>query len=173
MESQDRFKIIICGNERDERGIVLTIRDIIIESKDNPKTKINPKLINIANTFLKPINSHNLITNFIEKSNDYWDQIIIHDENFFTEHCQDIFYGLPENHIKDFQQLFKDNVIEDEDKDILWEYFKSLVKISIHYIHEQRQPKLVDGKPAYSKDFFPLIKLKQISKKWGVKLIWA
>ena len=172
MLPQERFKIIICGNQDDEPGIILTIKDIVIELVQQNKTKISPNLIGLANNYLRSQDDLLLITNFIDKSNKYWDQISARDETFFIKHAGDIFGGLPENHIDSVRQLFKDDILEDEDKEILWEYFKILVKISIHFIHESRIPKMKNSKPIYTKNAYSDIKLNKLARQWNVKLKW-
>lgn len=155
-----------------ELGIIFIVRSIITELHSQKKTNIEPGLISIANGILESTPSDDLIYGFIKKSHPYWDQISSRSEEFFIEHLKDIFFELPEKHQVSFQKLFTMNLIEEEDKDILWERFKIMVKISIHHIHESRGPKLSDGKPAYSNNKFPEVKLKKMARLWDVKLNW-
>ncbi len=142
-----RFKQTICDTEN---GTVLLIKDIVADLHSRNKTDIHPNLIDIANSLLQAFEPERLVDNFIEKSYEHWDEIASHSHKFFVNNAADVFYGLPEKYIESFRELFRGKHVVEEDLSDLWIHFTSMVKISIHYIHESREPKLVNGKPAYS-----------------------
>lgn len=148
------------------------------------KTKIEPGIIMLAGGLIEAIDNVKVIENFILYSYEFWGQISERDESFFTENCAKVFQDLPKEHVSAFKELFeaKDNygksIIIQEDKDAIWRFFDSLIKIAIKYIHRVRGPKLKDfnnGKgerPVYTVDKFTNIKLQYYANIWKVDLQW-
>lgn len=129
---------------------------------------------------------------------------MVKDESFFINHADEIFSEINQispGSISAFKKLFelKDNkgvfIIQKEDRESIWQYFETFIRISIHYIHEQRSPsfgepilkeiikedgsKIVKKTPTYmyNKRFFmgddekqPNIDLSKYAKEWGVSL---
>lgn len=165
---------------------VLDLLDIVMELNqivyDNGYRYVEPALMEMAGPILKEIPHTHLIETFIDSTynseikSTYWDQIRLKSEVFFLENSDKIFSGLPLGNIKAFKALFtaKDSegelIISEEDRDCLWSYFSSLVKICINYIHEGREPRLKDGNPRYGKNFYPDVELEQQAKLWKVEL---
>ena len=90
---------------------------------------------------------------------------------------------IPGNHVQAFKDLFEavddmgKYVIIDEDREAIWCYFDSLVKICIKFVHKERCPQLKDlnGKgiqPVYTKNVFPKIRLQHFANMWKVDLSW-
>ena len=77
---------------------------------------------------------------------------------------------MPIKYINYFSNLCERKLISDEYIADLFEYLFSLIKISIHYIHESRGPKLVDDKLTYSNDKFSEIRIISEARIWNVKL---
>ena len=91
-------------------------------------------------------------------SHENWSQIKAKNEAFFDEHSNEIFNAWSPEVVKLFRSLFFTKLpngqplITQDQKDHIWKGFQSLVKISIHFIHESRQPyKSSDGSIAYRK----------------------
>ena len=61
-------------------------------------------------------------------------------------------------------------LVDETDRDTLWRFFFSFVKISIKFVHDEREPYYIDGQFRYAKKYFPEIDLQVQSKKWGIKL---
>lgn len=156
----------------------------MLESLRNRKYKVlDPANLKVLSMFLISMDDDTLIDTFIKKSNKYWKQIKEHDEKFFIEHSTEIF-EIPESQAAMFTDLFtlkdpKNNyAVSKDDRDSIWEYFESLVRISINYIHETRGPtkvpdKDVPGKmnPHYLRRFMNTeIKLALTAKIWEVEL---
>lgn len=141
---------------------------------------ISPTLVSIAESALKKYDKTKLIDNFIKYSEPYWDQIKDRDEIFFIENANKIFKDLPIKDVNLFSVLFtakdKNNkyVVESYDREAIWEYFDSFVKICIKYIHRKRQLKQRETDKGimlrYTVTFFPKIKLRQHANKWEVQL---
>lgn len=155
-------------------------QEIIVRLHKANKTILDPKVTAVASGFLKAMSPETLIDRFIIHTFSYWDNI--HDKKrvFFVENYQEIFEGLPVNHLNAFGEMFKkeENMTKDEE-DTIWEFFHSLVKTCIHYIHEIREPKTVDGQRAYSNSKFAVITVKgkeieikptKCAKIWGITL---
>ena len=173
--------------ERFSKNIVdLTslLHELIGDCHKLGKTKIEPALILIAGGIIEAYNKVNIIENFIFYSYEFWDQISKKEESFFTENCAKVFRDLPKDHVGAFKDLFEatDNqgnpIIIQDDKNAIWDYFDSLIKICIKYVHRIRGPKLKnfdDGKgarPVYTVDKFRDIKLTHYANVWKVNLRW-
>jgi hypothetical protein len=56
-----------------------------------------------------------------------------------------VFAGLPLDAVNSFKDLFLlrtpsgDRFVSEDDRDAMWDYFESLVRISIHYLQEHPQ----------------------------------
>ena len=146
--------------------------------------EINPILINLAQAYLNSLDKVLLIETFINHSHDFWEEIRLKNENFFISHSGEIFGKLPvdQGNIDAFKMLFTskdkngEDLIEEEDREAIWEIFGSLVKICIKYVHRVRDCYLEekeDGKmaPRYRYNKFPKIKVREHARKWGVELI--
>lgn len=176
----ERFHTNICD-------LTEFIQDIIANLWNEEKTKINPAVIGVAGGVLKNMNKKTLIESFIEHSYIYWNIIASKERTFFINNCKDIFADLPADQVSAFKEMFEvEGTISKEDEETIWEYFESLVKTCIHYIHDSRGPKVHDGKPAYSNNNFGAIKVKENgimtevkinpvkhAKLWNIQLKWG
>jgi len=181
---QERFKNTIIG--------LSSFCKELCEDLRKKKFNVDVSMIHLAGLYLSSMDDFELIDNFILKSNMYWKEIRERNENFFISHSAEIF-GLPKEQLTVFTDFFvlKDTqgkpVVSKDDKDLIWEYFESLVRISIHHIHQERKPrlktKMVDGAPVledgepvkvkeYVKGYFLDFNLANAAKKWDVTLEW-
>ena len=161
-------------------GLTSFIKVLVEKVSDAGHKIVNPMIIDIAMVILNNYDKNKIIENFILYSHDYWDQIFMKDERFIHENCLIIFQDLPKNHVEAFTHIFLlknkngEFIIDSDDKDIIWEYFSSFIKISIKYIHEKRVcvEKIVDGKmiPRWLHDYMKHINLQSEAKRWNVKL---
>ncbi len=158
------------------------IHELITNCNHLGATGINPTLVAIVSKFLKQYNHDDLIKNFIKQTSKYWLEIKNRKESFFEENGFQIFHDFPPNQVDAFKLLFQARneqgkpYINDDDKDAVWNYLISLVKISIKYIHEGRGARMVmkDGKPspAYTREFLHQINIQKYAKLYGIELAW-
>jgi hypothetical protein len=167
---------------------VLDLSDLVHELTsicwDEGFKDVNPTLIVLAKAYLSNYDKVELIETFITYSNEYWDEIKKRNENFFIEHSGKIFAHLPvgKGNISAFKMLFttkdKDGnpVINNNDRDAVWDMFDSLVKICIKYIHRVRECVVARNeetgkmRPMYKNNKFPDIKVREHAKKWDIVL---
>ena len=160
------------------------IKEIIQRCSKNKHTNINPNVIDLVLGFLQGHTSEKIIHTFADKSYDYWASIKNREESFFKDSCKKVFSDLPEDYVDSFRKLFEttdtngQSIITDDEKNLIWDYFESFVKISLHYIHEGRKPQIIinnEGRSQkiYRQNFFKNVKLQKESKNWNVKLIWS
>lgn len=144
--------------------------------------KVNPQMIGIAKVYLSGLNKIELIDTYIKHANSFWEQIRNREEVFFLENAHAIFQKLPvkSDNINAFKVFMTakdsngDPIIEEEDKDVIWDYFSAMTKIAIKYIHRQRRPKRIQKpegyKVVYTNKFFPEIDVRSLSRKWNIEL---
>ena len=149
------------------------------------KTKIEPALIMLASGIIEAYDKTKIIENFIYYSVDFWDQISQRDESFFGENCAKVFCDLPKDHVGAFKELFEATDIEgnpiiiQDDKNAIWDFFDSLIKICIKYIHRVRGPKIKDfedgkgDRPVYTISKFPDVKIQRFAGIWKIDLKWG
>ena len=173
---EERFSI----NSNDLSDLV---HELTSKCWDNGHKEIQPILINLAQAYLNSLDKTLLMETFITHSHNFWEEIRLRHENFFVEHSKDIFGQLPveQGNIDAFKMLFTSKdangnpLIEEEDRDAIWEMFGSLVKICIKYIHRIRDCHLEENKdgkmvPRYRYNRFPEIKVREHAKKWDITL---
>lgn len=141
---------------------------------------IDPKILAYGKSLLANYDKTYLIDNFINYTNEYWEEIRTHNVNFFLQHGSSIFGSLPIGNVNLFQVFYTANdrqgnpILTEEDKETLWSYFSALVRISIKYIHEKRKPKLVQTpkglQPSYKVNFMSNIKVRQHANAWEIEL---
>lgn len=165
-------------------ALVDLVRELIATCHASGKTTINPALISLARGILESYDKKVAIENFIGYSYEFWDQISKREEIFFLENCSTIFRDIPGNHLDAFRELYEARdaegkpIIIESDKDAMWEFFDSLIKICIKFIHRERGPTMKDlnkGKgpqPVYTVNSFPDVRLQHYSNVWKVDLLW-
>ena len=171
---EDRF-------HRNVLDLTTFIQDLVGNVFDRGYDIINPNIIGLVSGFLKGYDKTKLIRNFIKYSYPHWDQIRIKDNEFFNENAMEIFRDLPINNINAFQALNNlkdergDKVICDDDREAVWDFFHSLVKISIKYIHQNRSPAIRtdshgNKRPVYMDHFMDEVELELHAKLWRIEL---
>ncbi len=158
------------------------IHELVTKANQRGCTIVSSLTVSLGTIYLKSQNPDQLIISFIDRSHEYWDKIHIQDENFFNENLGTVFSGISKASSDAFVILAtaKDNtgnpIISKNDREDIWNYMKSFVKISIHYIHEKRMPDLMDkgGKPiaVYRQNFKPEIKLEDHGEKWKIRFVF-
>lgn len=139
---------------------------------------VNPSIIFIAKCIIGGYNKDYLITGFIKNSHSTcWDSIKSRDEVYFAENSGEIFRYLPMDKVNLFKDLFttKDrngnSVVSEELKNEIWDIFDAMIKISIKYVHKNRQPYTdSEENKCYSVEFLPDVDVEYHSSKWGLNL---
>ena len=154
------------------------IHDLISDCDSKGYKEINPALIGIGVRVISGMNPSTLIDKFIIKSHKIWDEIERKEEIFFIDHAGEIFGSFANLNAFKYLVTLEDKngtkVVPEDDREYIWGYFHSLVKISIKYIHEMRKPqiRMIDGteRVVYTDNFFKDIKLNSHAERWEVEL---
>lgn len=123
-------------------GLFQLISELVNSAYQSGHKIVSPYLVNFAGFVLFKLDKEFVIKTFIEKSHKHWEQIRIKDEDFFVTSAGKVFAGLPMDSVNAFKELFLlkmsngERFVSDDDRDAIWEYFESLVRISIHYLQE-------------------------------------
>lgn len=162
------------------------LKSIVTDVWEDGYRILDPAIIDAGLSYMgSKYSKEDVITTFISYSAGCWDMILAKNEEFFKKEAWSLFKDIPEIAVKQFYNLFTmkspDNqdeyVIGTSDREILWEYFFTMVRISLTYIHEGRQPryKLVeeDGKKKQvafylNKQFFPQVDINYHCKNWKI-----
>lgn len=162
------------------KATVMGMCDVMLEIVNNQKVQIvNPITINIVKFFLILMSDDALIDRFISYSHTHWHKMHEKDKKYFVAHSDSIFGDLPTDAAKAqvnvFAVFFMDEKsVTKTDEELLWEYFHSLVKIAIKYIHQTRKPYLKsNGSPGYRERYMEDVNLIEISQRWNVDLTFT
>jgi len=156
---------------------------------------VNPTLIMFAAKYLENSDPVTLIEPFIKYSYKFWGEetedengnkiggeIKNRKEEFFINNAHEIFKNLPiqSDKLNAFKILFTatykngDDIIDQDERNNLWEMFDTLVKISIKYVHRVRGIVLKSTPngivPKYKNPLFTYVKVGELSKIWKIDL---
>jgi hypothetical protein len=167
LSPQDRFKDRLVQFIDFTKGLVVEANEAGIE------TPVSPFLLDLSKNFIAKEDSDKIITTFILRSFPNWDRIKAHDLEFMKGEGLKAFHGIPEKNLKDFTALF--NVVKPDGTKLLsapievqlWDFFESLVRISVCYVHQQRKPDPVTKK--YTQNFFPDMKVRVQVEAWKIE----
>jgi hypothetical protein len=154
------------------------IYDLIFRLNVKGYKVVNPQIVKIGAELLKGYNKVDLLENFIKYSEKFWTEIKSKNEEFINNNVALIFSNLPAEHVKAFQEIFstKDTsgnlVVDSIDRETLWKFFHSYVKIAIKYIHDRRGPYSREEVCRYSTKYLPDIDLQKHALLWNVKLFF-
>ena len=158
------------------------IHELLEDFSKRADIKINPQLVMLGKSFINTCSSSMIIDTFIDKSFEHWDRIKTRDEKFFVENCDTIFGDIPLLDTSILKTIYEttdrkgSQLLSDDDKETLWKFFESMVKLSLKHIHEQREPvlKMVENRneKLYSKKLYDYVNLSEHSKIWSVELVW-
>ena len=152
--------------------------DIVQEYYDKGYKFVEPCVLQVAGGLIANFQNRQkeFIDGFIKKSHMHWDKIRNEEEEFIHNHATEIFGKLPVTQINAFSKLFLEKdangrqIVSDEDREDIWSYFQSLVRICINYIHVNREPIIHEGKQVYRKSFMKDIQLSKIANDWEMNL---
>jgi hypothetical protein len=88
--------------------------------------------------YLKQENIETVVRGFIKFVLPYREQIFKRDNRFFI-HNTKIFGDLPEDKVVYFKKMWNENKISPEDKEAVWEYFKTLACLCVDYIRASQK----------------------------------
>jgi len=175
------------------------LTEIITKLHQEKKTTLSPLIVSLIGGFIKGFSTKKTLENFIFYSHKNWSQIKNRDEDFFVENADQIFADLKnyvnkaDGHVEAFKELFTlknskgEYEVGTDDRDAIWAFFDSLVKIGIKYLHKVKGPVFIQHngkkKKAYlnnfskNRKFLGEIKISGRSghaKIWGLskKLVW-
>lgn len=163
--------------------LIKLVQDLTIEVTKKGYKIVDPQVIGVAVSVIKIVPASRLFEVFIRRSHEHWEKIRVKNKDFFIDEAHNMFSDLPGGHVSAFKDLVsirdKDNnsVVPAEDIDALFEFFHAMIKISIKYIHKQRQPivvKQADG-TLYKYNVpsnFEYVQLDTHAKNWGVILLF-
>jgi hypothetical protein len=133
-------------------GLFHLISELVNSAYQSGHKIVSPYLINFAGFVLFKLEKEFVLKTFIEKSHEHWEQVRLRDEDFFIHRAGKVFAGLPLDSVNAFKELFLlkstkggtengtggsgERFVSEDDRDALWDYFESLVRISIHYLQE-------------------------------------
>lgn len=153
--------------------------DIISKASEHNLTQIDPIVIKVGIVFLQNnYTPENLIVNWITYSYPFWEQIRNCKEEFFDENVKTVFANYDAEMIRMFRELFYttrpdgSSLISKDQKNKIWTSFQSLVKISLHYIHESRHPtRGSDGRIIYKdpNHFTHVADLEKLIDLWKIR----
>lgn len=187
--TKDMSKATITPTTEEERfsqtieELIKLVQDLTIEVTKKGYKIVDPQVIGVAANVIKIFPTNKLLEVFIRRSNDHWEKIRVKNKDFFIDEAHNMFSDLPGGHVSAFKDLVsirdKDNnpVVSSDDIDALFEFFHAMIKISIKYIHKQRQPivvKQADG-TLYKYNVpsnFEYVQLDTHAKNWGITLLF-
>lgn len=167
---QERFKERLCQ-------FIDYTKSIVIEANENGiETPVSPFILDLSKNFIGKEDSDKIVTTFILRSFPNWERIRLHDLEFMKGEGLKSFYGIPEKNLKEFTALFDlvkpdgNRLLSEEIEVKLWDFFESLVHISICYVHMKRKPALnpATNKVGYTENFFPDMKVKAQVELWKI-----
>jgi hypothetical protein len=148
-------------------------KSLVVEANEHGiETPVSPFILDLSVNFIGKEDADKIITTFVLRSFQNWHRIHKHDLPFMKGEGLKSFYGIPEKNLKDFTALFDvvkpngEKLLTPEAEAKLWEFFESLVRISVCYVHMQRKPDPVTKK--YTANFFPDMKVKAQVELWKI-----
>jgi hypothetical protein len=123
------------------------IQEIVVEKHPRGETTLAPLSVNIASAYIQSVSPYTLISKFIHETYPHWDQIKDKNTEFFVRNMLSLVPSNYHSYLSGLPELFLS--MDDYEKKDMWIFIDSLVKISISYVHEQRDPTLVDGAKRY------------------------
>lgn len=168
----DKFSIVL--------GQTFTnIGTIIGELNVAGKTELNTAMVDALKDYTLSKDKKYLIDSFINTSCEYWEQIKNKDENCLLNNSDKIlgeYVNKPE--FSSIKLIFSSH-IDNESKQYIWDCLASLVKLSIHYVLEERgasiKKTIIDGKNSIritykNKDLYPQVDITKQNRLWSLGL---
>lgn len=164
------------------------VRYLVEKLNKHGNYSVSVSVVDIAKAALLVFSRETLIRGFIIGSYDFWDSIKNKNDNVIEDHSDIIFGGFSSTYVDGFKEMFKAKkedgslIINQKDRETIWTFLHALVKISIRYVHEMREPYSDSkGDLHYHNKFFTkeikdkdgtreeiLVDTKEMSKKWDI-----
>ena len=150
-------------------GLCEVCRDILtkIEISD---INVSPSLISLGVSIIDAFPENYVADGFIERTAEWWPQILSRDEDFWATNCRSIFPEMPDDYARDFVRILGHKDISVEDRENAWKILHGAVRCSIRHIHEMRCPRISGGKMSYKRQYMSNVDLSTTALEWGVHL---
>ncbi len=162
--------------ERFKRRLIEFIeftKSVIVEGNAaGIQTPVSPLIMDLSKAFIEKEDAGKIVTTFTIRSLKSWDKIKNRDVEYIKNAGSSVFEGVPEKSVSDFRNLHDvlrpdgTKLFNETIQEGIWDYFDSLVKLSVCYVHKERCPDPVTKK--YTKNFFPDMKVKSEVERWGI-----
>ncbi len=135
-------------------------------------TPVAPLILDLGKAFIEKEDAGKIVQTFTIRSLKSWDRIKARDIHFIKNESFSMFNGVPESNLEAFRKLHDvmrpdgTRLFNEALTDMTFDYFDSLVRLSVCYAHVQRCPDPVTKK--YTKNFFPDMKIKSEVERWGI-----
>lgn len=129
------------------------------ELNKNGYTTITTQKIDIGLAVFETMDKHYVIHRFIKFTHANWDQIHARNSDFFINNSSQVFSAMSKENFNILNELFtlKDAkgkpVVTEELKNLVLDFFSTMVKCSIKYIHKNRSPYSFEGQNFYENEF--------------------
>jgi len=126
------------------------IEELYQDCRDQGIDLISEPIFKLAINVILSYTPLDFLETMIQNSNQYWEEIYNKDEKFFDENIDSIFArsGIEQNKIGIFKSLMKaknddgELIIDQKERDLIWRYMHSFVRLCLNHIHERRGPKV-------------------------------
>jgi hypothetical protein len=162
--------------ERFKRRLIEFIeftKSVIVEgTAAGIQTPVSPLIMDLSKAFIEKEDAGKIVTTFTIRSLKSWDRIKSHDVEYIKNAGTSVFDGVPQKSVEDFKSLYDvkrpdgTKLFNETIEAGVWDYFESLVKLAVCYVHKERCPDPVTKK--YTKNFFPDMKVKSEVERWGI-----
>lgn len=153
---------------------------LLTECYEKKITTLNPNGISYAIIFvnekIKEKGNKWMVEEFIKKTYVDWNKMKKKDHEYFMKKLPELLPILKQSHTDELCKLFvgKDKTgkeyVSDDDRDCLWEYMNSFIKITINYVHYNRKPIKTEDGFKYSQSFLSDFKVKDNAKLFEMEL---
>lgn len=127
MSSQKKIKL---------RNMLATnVADLLADIRENiVTTQTHKDNLIIVEYWFDKLDKQKLMDHIIQKVLPYRQEIRANDVNFFYNHRNSIFMGLPQNDIDSIANEFNNGLVSDENINIMFQYFNLFINIGQQYV---------------------------------------
>jgi hypothetical protein len=130
---------------------------------------VDPSILKMILLFIDQLNGETLILKFVENSFQenicFWDYVKEHDENKILEGFDSVFkgYELMDKIKPYFTMLDEDGepVISEKIKNKFFKLLEVMIKLSVRYIHQKRNPYVEEGEEYYQNEFLEYVDIER------------
>jgi len=170
LSTSDRFKAVLIQTSN------LLFEEIFL-LKEQGETNLDMDKIELIILTLNTVKSELILEKHLEKcSLNIWNEIVNRNEDFFKINLGSLF-NLDQQEIKQISHLFngtKDGnlLINSNIRNQIWNNLGALVRLSILYLHEKREPFITSqGQKGYRKtDYYPHLDIWSVINSWKIQV---